>query len=1016
MKLYTRTMTSVLSTYLQCSEKHRKEYGEKTIVLMQVGSFYEVYASGGADPSSVDMRMMREFSKATDLKIAAKANMNMLIAGFRDYQIDKYVEKLVHAGYTVPVYEQKAAAGKFTRHLACVHSPGTYTADDDLDMSNSIMCVWIEVNVRRNTMQQAVVCYDSCTTRCVFCEVQRDNYHRPTTYDQIERFVTMHQPSEFVIIGNIPSKQLDEIANYVRCQARAVHVHSSLASDPRHNSSLKNLTKQSVQMHVLEMCHDSPDLVFEEFRMFPIALQAYCNLIDFLSMHNSRLLKYMTPPCYDHEDTSVHVANNAMVQLNIDNQAGGCLATIESILNRCYTHVGRRAFRRMLQSPIADAASINESLDLVEACLELDISTRSVWTNELRNIKNVEHVAYRKAYDRFTPKAACELHSSLRSALVVLRTDFDFDKLRPMQSADALRTGVGEIIAYLERCLDVAAAAECGSLRESVEQTRRIIREGVCADVDAKYTNALKDECDVATLLAFFNHIIKDSETRAAPKKDPVHVHECDRHASTFVTTPRRAAIVLAIVKAALLTGGEKTIEDIAHYVKDLEARPQSAAATSNVSLVSPGIRALMERLRVSFDSRAEAVAAAFGQIVGHIAEDPSHTNTLAALVDIVVKIDILRSKADVVHSLNLTRPKVDSGEPSFVRCEGLRHLLVEKLQTRELYVTNDVALGDCARTNQGALLYGTNAVGKTCLIKAIGVSVVLAQCGMYVPCTSMTIRPYQQIFTRIENHDDIHRGLSTFAVEMSELRTILKYSGPHSLVMGDEMCSGTENVSALSIFMGGVEHLCRVRSSFVFATHFHEITALPQIQDLRMVKLMHMKVVYNPETKALEYDRKLTPGSGDAFYGLEVCKALDLPSEFIERAYAVRVDVLKIAGYTTFRSGELRKSRYNGGKMLGACELCKTIPATQTHHMQHQKLADGRNFITTDRHTFHKNHKANLMSLCDACHQKCHASDSDDSGHYRVKSSAKIKVKKYAYTTSEADTDCSNSTSIASV
>ena len=883
-------------------------------------------------------------------------------------------------------------------------------------MSNSIMCVWIDANARRNTMQQAVVCYDSCTTRCIVCEVQRDNYHRPTTYDQIERFVTMHQPSEFIIIGNLPSKQLDDIAQYVRCQARAIHVHSSLTSDPHYNSSLKNLVKQSVQMHVLDMCHDSPEIVFEEFRMFPIALQAYCNLIDFLSMHNSRLLKYMTFPCYDHEDASVHVANNAMVQLNIVNQASSGPATIESILNRCVTHVGRRAFRRMLQRPIADAVAINVSLDLIDGCLKLDASIRAVWVDELRGIKNVENVAYMKAYDRFTPKSVCVLYSSLRSALTVLQTSFDFDKLMPTLSAEALRIGIIDIMAYLERCIDVATAADCGSLRESVEQTRRIIREGVCANVDAKYTNALNDESDVEKLLVFFNKIVKDAETRTTSKKNPVHVHECDRNASTFLTTPRRAAIVLGSIKTAYACP-KYSIINIEQYVKDLEARPQSSAVNSNVSLTSPSIRALMERLRVSFDSRADAVAAAFGRIVGHIADDPSYTKTLAAVVDIVRKIDILSCKVDVAHSLNLTRPTlVDSSEPSFVRCEGLRHLLVEKLQTRELYVTNDVRLGDCALTNQGALLYGTNAVGKTCLIKALGVSVVLAQCGMYVPCTSMTINPYQQIFTRIESHDDIHRGLSTFAVEMSELRTILKYSGPRSLVMGDEMCSGTENVSALSIFMGGVEHLCRVRSSFVFATHFHEITALPQIKDLGMVKLMHMKVVYNPATKALEYDRKLMPGSGDAFYGLEVCKALDLPSEFIERAYAVRIDVLKIAGYTTFRSDELKKSRYNGRKMLGTCELCKTLQATQTHHMHHQKFADGQNFITTDRHTFHKNHKANLMALCDACHLKYHTSDTDDSGHYRIKSSAKIKVNKYAYTTSDADTDCSNSTSIASL
>ena len=129
-----------------------------------------------------------------------------------------------------------------------------------------------------------------------------------------------------------------------------------------------------------------------------------------------------------------------------------------------------------------------------------------------------------------------------------------------------------------------------------------------------------------------------------------------------------------------------------------------------------------------------------------------------------------------------------------------MRHCLIEHLQTNELYVANDISLGfdKC----NGILLYGTNAVGKSSLIRSIGICIVLAQAGMFVPCSEFTYKPYCKIFTRILGNDDIFKGLSTFAVEMSELRTILNNSDENSLILGDELCSGTETNSAISIFL----------------------------------------------------------------------------------------------------------------------------------------------------------------------------------------------------------------------
>ena len=188
-----------------------------------------------------------------------------------------------------------------------------------------------------------------------------------------------------------------------------------------------------------------------------------------------------------------------------------------------------------------------------------------------------------------------------------------------------------------------------------------------------------------------------------------------------------------------------------------------------------------------------------------------------------------------------------------------------------------------------GMLLYGTNAVGKTSFIKSIGIAIIMAQAGMFVPCETFSFYPYQYLFTRILGNDNIFKGLSTFAVEMCELRTILKYATKNSIILGDELCSGTESTSALSIFVTSLEKLHKIDSSFLFATHFHEILEYQELKDLKNIKISHMSVVFDKQKNKLIYDRKLKEGPGEAMYGLEVCKALSMPDDFIERAYKIR-------------------------------------------------------------------------------------------------------------------------------
>jgi DNA mismatch repair protein MutS len=354
-------------------------------------------------------------------------------------------------------------------------------------------------------------------------------------------------------------------------------------------------------------------------------------------------------------------------------------------------------------------------------------------------------------------------------------------------------------------------------------------------------------------------------------------------------------------------------------------------------------------------------------------------------LTSFIAKVDVLQSKAYVAKTYGYCRPTIyqpegaGSSSQSYVSAKGLRHVLIEHIQTQELYVANDITLGksredafsESEKSYMGMLLYGTNAVGKTSLIRALGVAVIMAQSGMYVPCSAFTYCPYRAIFTRILGNDNLFKNLSMFAVEMSELRVILNSADEFSLVLGDELCSGTETESALSIFVSGLTELHQKNATFLFATHFHEILKFDEIKALTKIAIRHMAVHYDRESDCLVYDRVLREGAGNRLYGLEVAKSLHLPDEFIERAYQIRNK------YFPDMRGALSSpsSKYNASKLRGLCELCKEEVAEEMHHLQEQHLADSNGRIGA----IHKNHSANLMSLCEKCHLKMHHSDQND-------------------------------------
>jgi DNA mismatch repair protein MutS len=332
-----------------------------------------------------------------------------------------------------------------------------------------------------------------------------------------------------------------------------------------------------------------------------------------------------------------------------------------------------------------------------------------------------------------------------------------------------------------------------------------------------------------------------------------------------------------------------------------------------------------------------------------------------------IIEVDLLWCHVYNASTYHLSKPIIEEKPYSFLSIEGVRHLLIEHFQTEELYVSNDIDLG--TDTQKGILLYGTNAVGKTSFIKSIGIAVLMAQSGMFVPCSKMVYHPYQSIFTRIIGNDNLFKGLSTFAVEMSELRTILRLANKNSLILGDELCSGTESVSATSIFLAGIQTLYNQNSSFIFATHYHEIIHLEEITSLKNLNLYHMEVIYDKEKDLLVYNRKLKKGGGTNMYGLEVCKSLSMPKEFLELANNIRLKYHPESNSILLQN----TSKYNSHKIKGLCELCSKEISEEVHHLEYQQDSDKKGIIKIKDSIFHKNHLANLINICKTCHNKIH-------------------------------------------
>jgi hypothetical protein len=370
-----------------------------------------------------------------------------------------------------------------------------------------------------------------------------------------------------------------------------------------------------------------------------------------------------------------------------------------------------------------------------------------------------------------------------------------------------------------------------------------------------------------------------------------------------------------------------------------------------------------------------------------------THEGTIRRAAALIGFVDAIQSAAWNVESRGYVWPSVKhfaEAEPtkkskgngknqgSWLRVEGLRHPLIEAIRQDVSYVSHSFSIGEPTKTT-GKLVFGVNSSGKSSLMKATGIAVILAQAGMSVPAASMEVGVFRKLYTRILGNDNLFRGLSTFRVETNELIRILGGADEHSLVLGDELCSGTEQYGAESIVAASILTLLRRGSAFVFATHWHRLRDIPSLLEHPKLGWNHLLVEATPEG-GLRMDRRLMDGPGPRGYAIEFMERMGCDTGVVAEAKRIREMITSedfaVVSARAWREHErlvagapdVRTAWNPRAGVQAVCQVCQEHPTEETDHITPREQSSGGGGLAGVG-SVHSG--GNLVGLCKSCHQR---------------------------------------------
>jgi DNA mismatch repair protein MutS len=1006
---------TIIRHYLDLQKKYTKIYGSKTIVLMQVGSFHESYSIPDEGYNLFELSNLLNLTCTKKNKSIVNVTINNpYLLGFPSVALAKYLKILIDNGYTVIIFDQyiKSINGDIERKLTGIYSGGTYISETPSADMNYLVSIYMveEIGLKNKpTLNVGITWVDVSTGTSTLHECHGSSVDEYYGLDEVLRIIKSYNPREIIIHYHANSNpNLNTNAGQNKMILDKEDISRYLEIDNFHyvlysNDKSKNLFlkpesfKINYQNEILSNVFNlenqltlnkslSP-LEVLDLESKPYGTISLMILLEFIKNHNENLLRNLSAPnIYMHQKYLI-LGNNAIQQLNVidRNNLDSYQKQFQSlfdVINKTKTAMGQRYLKENLLNPLSQLNK--QKIQLRYQCIDAILSENlcEKITDYLNNISDLERLHRKMGIQMLHPIELCALDNSYQYVIKIIKTiynskikntilqlipnDLNIIKEQLLEFMNEYKTRYQLDIANEYHLNDIAGSFYSTGIYNKIDKLQE--------EINLSWNMIKKTANYFSNLLTSTSNSNSNSSSNSPSKNNSM----------VSIIHNETNGYFLSITKnrAELLKRKLKEIKNPKISLKDIEFK----------NLPKGNTRIFIKNVIEHSDNLIEKKSKMVKLIKKYYLQDlnmfyDKYQLLFNRLVNFISEIDFINSGAISAKMYHYNMPCIKSKENigSYIKCTKLRHPIVERINKEFEYIPNDIILGNIDNRN-GTLLFSINGCGKSVFMKSIGLSLIMAQIGYFVPAETFEYEPYMALYARITGNDNFLKGLSSFTLEMTELQAIIKRTcdnGLNTIVIGDEICRGTEIISGTAIVASTLITLSKCNSTFIFSTHLHQIPKLEEIKALTNLKSYHMRVEYDTENDCLVFDRKLCPGPGPEVYGLLVAKYLIKNSEFVNQAESIKRKLIENMAITNTSASlikipEPRKSKFNNIIFMTKCAICFYKPVTdvqkelETHHIHFQKdcLEDGK---IIQKPYLHKNHMSNLVVVCRKCHEKIH-------------------------------------------
>nr|YP_010322956.1 MutS-like protein [Ideogorgia capensis]UKP87728.1 MutS-like protein [Ideogorgia capensis] len=976
-------MSQVPMQYFNLMEENYSKYGLSTIQLIQIGKFYELWHE--PDVPSIQQaysqaELLVESSRPTyirskplgvtppieqvasllDMRIISPGKRSLLQMGFPIYSLTTHLSTLLDKGWTVIVIDELVTgkSGPKQRAVSQIYSPSCNL--EDCSELSYVISIYIKDNLLGITLFSAMSGHS-----IMFPVYWVDR-------DKVARLLISYRIKEVIVWADsgADSRILNEIYGLLigwnlfpsEPNARIEVMGETLTGITTGLSCYlsyryENDNKEWLLLHIyLDLNEEWFNKNYQEYTLSKIFQSTWAEdvnqvnlisllgILQFIKDRNPNFIKNLQlPECYNSVVSPLNLilCNRAEYQLDLLPKKGK-LGGLLNLVDYCSTAMGKRLLKFRLLNPITDYSELNlryEEITTFKQLLDKQIFDNS----ELKQIKDLSSLHRQWAIcassdTTLPPKKLNQIYHSYLSANKLIGSLLH----TPLRLPPSVGPQLELLIEEIDRFFQVDNLL--GDFKDILQPTDNL-------------TNLLAQQ---QTLRAQFTEWAEQTSNIVFQDTISIKAEYFSKEGYAFSILSKK----LAKLERYLANTSATCVHQPNTSIIILGKRGNHHIITNPTLLkISIELNLLEEQIDIY-------VKQTYNRELKRLYF--SYSELFSPLENIISRLDVALSGAIVSIKFNYTKPYIikSTGRKAkgLIETTNLRHPLIEQLNTQEECVAHDISLED-----KGMLIFSVNGAGKSTLLRAIGVNVILAQAGMYVAADSFKLRPYHYLITRILGGDDLHKGQGTFEVEMRDLSTILKLANYNSLILGDEICHGTEVSSGVAILAATIERLTAARTSFVLSTHLHQVCSLIDSP----VRCYHLSVIQR-EDFGLIYERKLKPGPGLPQYGIEVMGHIINDREFYSSAlkyrklinwkspslwpqstYEVEASARKSSSLTVFRP-----SKYNTQVFIDSCEICGA-PAEAIHHIKPKKLSRG--------HSLNLNRRSNLVPVCLSCHLDIH-------------------------------------------